>query len=143
MGIINVGCTVNQAKYILCTWPDAYHVQQSDIVFGGTLKAGYDLAYHYAGKPFRISALNDENYRTEGDAQKDKIMKEHAYRYDANGNLIYINTILHFRKLRLHTVLHNLAPAELLWYDFRSSVFMLVQIFLNHPKIFYICLSFG
>jgi YD repeat-containing protein len=67
------------------------HVQQSNIVFDGTLKAGYELSYNY-GSPFRISTLQDENYRTEGDAEKDKITNEHAYRYDANGNLIYVNT---------------------------------------------------
>jgi RHS repeat-associated protein len=36
--------------------------------------------------------LKDENYRTEGDEQKDKIVNEHAYQYDANGNLVYVNT---------------------------------------------------
>jgi hypothetical protein len=67
------------------------HVEQSNIVFNGTLKAGYDLTYNY-NKPFQISTLQDENYRTEGDVEKDKITNEHAYRYDANGNLIYVNT---------------------------------------------------
>jgi RHS repeat-associated protein len=67
------------------------HIQQSNIVFNGTLKAGYDLTYNY-GNPFKISYLKDENYRTEGDEQKDKIVNEHAYRYDANGNLVYVNT---------------------------------------------------
>jgi RHS repeat-associated protein len=67
------------------------HIQQSNIVFNGTLKAGYDLTYNY-GNPFKISSLKDENYRTEGDEQKDKIVNEHAYQYDANGNLVYVNT---------------------------------------------------
>jgi RHS repeat-associated protein len=67
------------------------HMQQSNIVFDGTLKAGYDLTYNY-GSPFKISSLKDENYRTEGDEQKDKIVNEHKYEYDANGNLVYVNT---------------------------------------------------
>jgi hypothetical protein len=48
------------------------HVEQSNIVFNGTLKAGYDLTYNY-DKPLQISTLQDENYRTKGDVQKDKI----------------------------------------------------------------------
>jgi YD repeat-containing protein len=68
------------------------HVQQQGIQFDGILKAGYDLEYNYANNPFQISNLKDESYRTEGDAEKDKITKNHAYEYDANGNLIYINT---------------------------------------------------
>jgi RHS repeat-associated protein len=67
------------------------HIQQSNIVFDGTLKAGYNLTYNY-GSPFKISSLKDENYRTEGDEQKDKTVNEHAYQYDANGNLVYVNT---------------------------------------------------
>jgi YD repeat-containing protein len=43
-------------------------------------------------QPFQINTLQDENYRTEGDAEKDKITNEHAYEYDLNGNLVYINT---------------------------------------------------
>ncbi|MDR2475935.1 MAG: hypothetical protein LBD45_08775, partial [Bacteroidales bacterium] len=43
------------------------HLQQSNIVFDGTLKAGYELTYNYGAKPFQISTLQDENYRTEGD----------------------------------------------------------------------------
>jgi RHS repeat-associated protein len=68
------------------------HVQQQGVQFDGILKAGYDLTYNYADNPFQISTLKDENYRTEGDADKDKITSEHKYEYDANGNLIYVNT---------------------------------------------------
>jgi hypothetical protein len=50
------------------------HLQQSNIVFDGTLKAGYELSYNYGGKPFQISTLEDENYRTEGDIANEKIM---------------------------------------------------------------------
>ncbi|MCL1937804.1 MAG: type IV secretion protein Rhs, partial [Candidatus Azobacteroides sp.] len=68
------------------------HLQQQGIQFEDPLAAGYDLTYHYANNPFQISTLDDENYRTEGGAEKDKITNERAYQYDANGNLIYVNT---------------------------------------------------
>ncbi|WP_370457715.1 RHS repeat domain-containing protein, partial [Dysgonomonas sp. ZJ709] len=69
------------------------HMQQQGIQFDGILKAGYDLSYAYSSeKPHQIANLKDENYRTEGDAAKDKITKDHAYEYDANGNLVYVNT---------------------------------------------------
>jgi YD repeat-containing protein len=62
----------------------------------GTLNMGYDLAYTYGqdeGKKFRIANVTDVNYRTEtapGDGEK--ATNSHAYEYDANGNLIYVNT---------------------------------------------------
>lgn len=69
------------------------HVQQQGIQFDGILKAGYELAYNYSSdKPHQVANIQDENYRTEGDAAKDKITKDHAYEYDANGNLVYVNT---------------------------------------------------
>ena len=69
------------------------HMQQQGIQFDGILKAGYDLSYAYSSeKPHQITNLKDENYRTEGDAAKDKITKDHAYEYDPNGNLVYVNT---------------------------------------------------
>jgi hypothetical protein len=51
------------------------------------LKAGYDLTYNY-DKPFQISTLQDENYRTEGNIEKDKIANEHVYKYDASGERV-------------------------------------------------------
>jgi len=68
------------------------HVRQSGLQFDGVLKAGYELSYSYGSNPFQISTLNDENYRTEGDEADDLTRKEHKYEYDANGNLIYVNT---------------------------------------------------
>jgi RHS repeat-associated protein len=69
------------------------HVQQSGIQFDGVLKAGYNLAYTYnSEKPHQIANIKDDNYRTEGDESKDTIKKDHAYQYDANGNLVYVNT---------------------------------------------------
>ncbi|WP_280647429.1 MULTISPECIES: RHS repeat-associated core domain-containing protein [unclassified Dysgonomonas] len=69
------------------------HVEQKGIQFDGVLKAGYELAYNYnSEKPHQIANILDENYRTEGTDAKDPTKKEHKYEYDANGNLVYINT---------------------------------------------------
>ncbi|WP_280647739.1 MULTISPECIES: RHS repeat-associated core domain-containing protein [unclassified Dysgonomonas] len=69
------------------------HVQQQGIQFDGILKAGYDLTYNYANNPFQISNLKDDSYRTESDTiANDVIKRDHAYEYDANGNLVYVNT---------------------------------------------------
>ncbi|MDR2948024.1 MAG: hypothetical protein LBV71_02330, partial [Prevotella sp.] len=70
------------------------HVQQSGIQFDGILKAGYDLAYTYnSEKPHQIANIKDDSYRTESDTiTNDVIKRNHAYQYDANGNLIYVNT---------------------------------------------------
>ena len=68
------------------------NVQQQGVQFDGILKAGYELSYNYGSNPFQVSNLKDDNYRTEGTAAKDKISEDHAYRYDANGNQIYVNT---------------------------------------------------
>ncbi|WP_223268638.1 hypothetical protein, partial [Streptosporangium nondiastaticum] len=70
------------------------HISQSGVQFDGLLSAGYDLAYTYGkdtGKKFQLATVADDNYRTEGaPGAKDK--NSHAYTYDANGNLIYVNT---------------------------------------------------
>ncbi|GHV15304.1 hypothetical protein FACS1894169_06270 [Bacteroidia bacterium] len=68
------------------------HIQQKGIQFDGVLKAGYDLSYNYENNPFQISTLEDENYRTEGTDAQELTRKDHKYEYDANGNLVYINT---------------------------------------------------
>lgn len=72
------------------------HLTQDNLQFDGTLNVGYDLAYTYGqdeGKKFRLDNVTDINYRTEtapGDG--DKVTNSHAYEYDANGNLVYVNT---------------------------------------------------
>ena len=62
----------------------------------GTLNAGYDLTYTYqdsTGHKFLLENVRDVNYRTEGTAgENDKVNNGHRYIYDANGNLVYINT---------------------------------------------------
>lgn len=72
------------------------HVWQTNIQFGGMLKAGYDLVYSYGtapGKRFQMSAVSDVNYRTVGDSdENDHINEDHYYGYDPNGNILYVNT---------------------------------------------------
>ena len=71
-------------------------IRQTGIQFPGTLKAGYNLAYTYdrtPGRCFRMSAVTDVNYRTEGDpVEGDSITEEHFYEYDPNGNILRVNT---------------------------------------------------
>ena len=72
------------------------HLSQTGVQFEGTLNAGYDLTYTYQkadGKKFQLDNVRDINYRTE-EAPTDSttINNGHKYEYDANGNLIYINT---------------------------------------------------
>jgi len=58
--------------------------------------AGYDLTYTYqdsVGHKFQLANVRDVNYRTEGTAdENDKVNNGHRYTYDANGNLVYIDT---------------------------------------------------
>ena len=70
------------------------HLTQQGVQFNGTLNAGYDLTYTYQdslGHKFQLSKVEDLNYRTEG-TPNEKIYNGHRYLYDANGNLVYINT---------------------------------------------------
>ena len=61
-----------------------------------TLNVGYDLTYTYGqeeGKKFQLANVGDVNYRTETAPGEDvKVTNSHAYEYDANGNLVYVNT---------------------------------------------------
>ncbi|TWP24608.1 type IV secretion protein Rhs [Apibacter muscae] len=71
------------------------HLSQKNIMFNGGLKAGYDLAYTYdKTKRNQISEIEDINYRTEENKPEEKRNERKAYSYDANGNLVYINTAL-------------------------------------------------
>ena len=69
---------------------------QNNVQFNGTLNAGYDLAYTYgtdAGKRFQLANVKDVNYRTEETpSESENVNNNHAYEYDANGNLVYVNT---------------------------------------------------
>ena len=72
------------------------HLSQSGVQFDGTLNAGYELAYTYQkgdGKKFQLDNVCDINYRTEETpTDSATINNGHKYEYDANGNLVYINT---------------------------------------------------
>ena len=58
--------------------------------------AGYDLTYTYqdsTGHKFQLANVRDINYRTEETpSESENVNNSHAYEYDANGNLIYVNT---------------------------------------------------
>ena len=72
------------------------HLTQRNVQFNGTLNAGYDLTYTYnndEGKKFQLASVRDINYRTEETpTDSTNINNGHKYTYDANGNLVYINT---------------------------------------------------
>ena len=72
------------------------HLTQGNLQFDGTLNVGYDLTYTYGqedGKKFQLANVGDVNYRTEMAPGEDvKVTNSHAYEYDANGNLVYVNT---------------------------------------------------
>ena len=72
------------------------HLSQTGVQFDGTLHAGYDLTYTYQkadGKKFQLDNVRDINYRTEETpTESTNINNGHKYTYDANGNLVYINT---------------------------------------------------
>ena len=72
------------------------HLTQDNVQFNGTLNAGYDLSYTYGtdtGKKFQLANVKDVNYRTEETpSESENVNNNHAYEYDANGNLVYVNT---------------------------------------------------
>ena len=72
------------------------HLTQQNLQFNGTLNVGYDLSYTYGtdeGKKFQLADVSDVNYRTEETpGEGANVKNSHAYEYDANGNLIYVNT---------------------------------------------------
>lgn len=72
------------------------HLTQGNLQFDGTLNVGYDLTYTYGqedGKKFQLDNVSDINYRTEATPDENqKTHNSHAYEYDANGNLVYVNT---------------------------------------------------
>ena len=46
-----------------------------------------------AGKKFQLANAKDVNYRTEETpSESENVNNSHAYEYDANGNLVYVNT---------------------------------------------------
>jgi len=92
------GANGKTAHYTLAMGYDNLHnitskkqdIEQYGVQFAGTLKAGYNLSYNYAKNPQQISNIADSTYRTEGTIVK--TLKSQQYGYDANGNLLYVNT---------------------------------------------------
>ena len=72
------------------------HPPQDNVQFNVTLNVRYDLPYAYGtedGKMSQLASVKDVNYRTEETPGEDANVKNsHAYEYDANGNLIYVNS---------------------------------------------------
>ena len=98
------GADNKTASYTLAMGYDNMHritskrqiLTQNNVQFNGTLNAGYDLSYTYgtdAGKKFQLANVKDVNYRTEETpSESENVNNNHAYEYDANGNLVYVNT---------------------------------------------------
>ena len=98
------GADNKTASYTLAMGYDNMHritskrqiLTQSNVQFNGTLNAGYDLSYTYGtdtGKKFQLANVKDVNYRTEETpSESENVNNNHAYEYDANGNLVYVNT---------------------------------------------------
>ena len=98
------GADNKTASYILAMGYDNMHritskrqiLTQNNVQFDGTLNAGYDLTYTYGtdtGKKFQLANVKDVNYRTEETpSESENVNNNHAYEYDANGNLVYVNT---------------------------------------------------
>ncbi len=97
------GADQKTARYQLTMAYDNLHnitrktqdVSQQNLAFQGGLNAGYDLVYNYnQSKKNQIEQLDDTNYRTEEKQEEEKREQKKAYQYDANGNLVYVNTRL-------------------------------------------------
>ena len=98
------GADNKTASYTLAMSYDNMHritskrqiLTQNNVQFNGTLNAGYDLSYTYGtdtGKKFQLANVKDVNYRTEETpSESENVNNNHAYEYDANGNLVYVNT---------------------------------------------------
>ena len=98
------GADNKTASYTLAMGYDNMHritskrqiLTQNNVQFNGTLNAGYDLSYTYgteSGKKFQLANVKDVNYRTEETpSESENVNNNHAYEYDANGNLVYVNT---------------------------------------------------
>ena len=98
------GADNKTASYTLAMGYDNMHritskrqiLTQNNVQFNGTLNVGYDLSYTYGTetvKKFQLANVKDVNYRTEETpSESENVNNNHAYEYDANGNLVYVNT---------------------------------------------------
>ena len=72
-------------------------LSQTNVLFTGTLSAGYTLGYNYntaPGRKFQMSDVADVNYRKASATvnESDKTRERHFYEYDKNGNITYVGT---------------------------------------------------
>jgi RHS repeat-associated protein len=67
-------------------------MEQTGVQFDGLLKAGYNLSYQYADNHQQISNIADSSYRYADGESHEPILKTQQYSYDANGNMLCINT---------------------------------------------------
>jgi len=94
------GANGKTAKYALAMGYDALYnvvskkqdIEQFGVQFKGTLKAGYDLNYTIADNGQQIANIAEESYRTDSTLAKVPEKKVSGFSYDANGNLLCINT---------------------------------------------------
>ena len=67
-------------------------IKQYGIQFSDSLMARYDLGYTYADNSQQISNIAHESNRAKGTDAKTPVNKVEEFSYDANGNLLSINT---------------------------------------------------
>ena len=108
------GADNKTASYTLAMGYDNMHritskrqiLTQNNVQFNGTLNAGYDLSYTYGtdtGKRFQLANVKDVNYRTEETpSESENVNNNHAYEYDANGNLVYVLSLIHISEPTRH-----------------------------------------
>ena len=86
-------------------------IKQFGIQYNDSLMAGYDLTYAYANNQQQISNIADLNYRTDSTNTKKTVTNTHRYSYDANGNLVNVNT----GKLNSDSTLTKSTERKILW----------------------------
>jgi RHS repeat-associated protein len=68
------------------------NIEQNNVQFAGTLNAGYNLSYNYAANCQQISNIADDSYRYASGESQALTAKTQNFSYDANGNLLSIQT---------------------------------------------------
>jgi len=94
------GANGKTANYTLAMGYDNLHnitgkkqtISQNNVQFTGLLQAGYNLGYQYADNSQQIANIADSSYRVEGAAVITPVVKTQSYGYDANGNMVFVNT---------------------------------------------------
>lgn len=69
------------------------NVAQNKVTEAGALKAGYTMNYNYnSSNKHQLDNVTETEYRTKNTDPKVDKQKNNKYVYDANGNMIYVNT---------------------------------------------------